>query len=148
MILGNSILGATLGGEPQGLTVAASTSEGAWVMVDWKRGEAFQIKRGDSEPRLRATLELPGGTPIDFSGATVVLVLKPATGGGAATRRACTVVATTEHSAIVEYAWDASVDTVTAGTWRAEIEVTRNNGASMTFPRGGYFPVTVYDDLR
>jgi hypothetical protein len=146
MILGANILGAALLGGGSELAVQSSAGDGSWVMLDWKRGEAFVLKRGDTEPRLRATLSLPGGEAIDFTNATVVLVLKP-TSGGAALRLSCTIVSVNSWSAIVEYAWQAA-DTAAAAKWRGEIEVTRSNGAVLTWPRGSYFAVTVLEDLR
>jgi hypothetical protein len=108
---------------------------------------AFTIKKGDTLPVLEATLTTGptsgSQTAVNLTSASVVLVLKPAS-GGSATRKTAAVVSA--PAGTVEYEWVGG-DTATAVVWNAEWEVTFSGGAIQTFPNDGYFQITVAEDL-
>lgn len=108
---------------------------------------AFIIKKGDTLPVINATLTTGptagSQTPVNLTSASVVLVLKP-TSGGAASRKTASIVSALNGT--VKYDWVAG-DTNTAGTYNAEWEVTFSGGGIQTFPNDAYFQITIGDDL-
>jgi hypothetical protein len=108
---------------------------------------AFTIKKGDTLPVIEATLttgpSAGSQTPVNLTSATVVLVLKPAS-GGSALRKTATIVSA--PAGTVKYDWVGG-DTATAVVWNAEWEVTFSGGGIQTFPNEAYFQITVADDL-
>lgn len=100
------------------------------------------IKRGDTWPPLRATLEDADG-PVDLTAATaVVLKLKSDT---LAVRSAPATVEDAVAGAIF-YVWE-SVTTAVAGSYQGEFEVTWGDGQVETFPNDAYFTVEIMEDL-
>jgi hypothetical protein len=102
---------------------------------------ALIVKRGDRRPSFRAQC-LDGSTPVDLTTATSAkLILKSAT-------TTLTVTAVIEDVLLgkVRYDWQTA-DTATTATYRAEVEVTWNDGNKQTFPGGDYSTVIVIDDL-
>jgi len=107
----------------------------------------FITKQGDLEPKIRSELSYDDGSLIgDMTGATVVFVYQPQA-GGAVTRRNATVVSFTDYKITVEYQFVAG-DVSSANHYNAEWEVTRSNGAIITFPKDGYIQFIVNPDLR
>lgn len=103
----------------------------------------FFIKRGDTLPLLRRTLELDG-TAIDLSAATVKFLLRAADAGtGAVGAGSVSVIDAT--GGVVEYSWGAA-DTATAGSYYGEFEATIG-GKRLTVPNTGYINIEVYQDL-
>lgn len=104
----------------------------------------FVIKRGDQEPKLRATLKNADNTPIDLTAATALsFVMKNVQGGGGAIKAAGTFI--DRPNGVVEYAW-AIGDTATSGVYNAEFEISWG-GRLQTVPNSIYFQVQVVDDL-
>lgn len=113
----------------------------------------YRIKRGDAGKILRMILNDPDGAAINFSGATVVLCYQQENADqtlGAAVRRNATLTVIDGYSAAASYQF-VTGDTVTAGRFRAEWEVTYSGGAGPdTFPTGKpkFFYIEVQEDVR
>ena len=114
---------------------------------------SWPIKKNDRDPPYRGRL-LAGGLPVDFTGKTVRFLMKNHATGVAKVAAPAHVMTEEERVAVgipageegwVEYAWGAT-DTDTAGTYRAEWEVTAA-GKTRTFPARGYLFIEVVDDL-
>lgn len=104
---------------------------------------AFEIKRNDRRPRYRVQLT-SNGEPVDLTGATnAYFIMKTGTLTNKINRGVMTFV--DRATGIVEYAW-ANLDTDTAGSYNAEVEVDWG-GEPQTFPSKGYFAITIYEDL-
>lgn len=104
----------------------------------------FTIKRNDTAPAYEATLEAPAGTPVDLTGATVRFIM--ATPDMATVKVNASATISDAAAGEVTYSWQAA-DTDTAGTYRAEWQVTFGSGAIRTFPSNGYLSVVVLADL-
>ena len=106
----------------------------------------FQIKVGDTEPSIQATLKGASGAAINLTGASVKLLLQHRI-TGAWLSFVCTLVTPTEG--IVRYDW-LTTDVTQSGRWDAEFEVTFAGGAIQTVPNGDgeYFTFVVTEDLN
>lgn len=104
---------------------------------------AFIIKKGDTEPKLRATLKNADDTPIDLTAATAISFVMKNTEGGSATKTAAAFV--DRSAGVVEYSW-ATADTAAVGTFNCEFEISWS-GRLQTVPNGAFFQVQVIDDL-
>lgn len=106
---------------------------------------ATKIKRGDTGPKFRATLNDADGDPIDLTGAAALFMMRDVNS------RAIKVAAgamTILDAALgrVEYAW-VTADTDTAGIYEAEVQVTFSDGLIETFPNDGHHRVEVVEDV-
>lgn len=113
--------------------------------------ERFYIKKDDTRPKIRCTLEDADGTEANLSGASVRFIMTPKSedvGSTPTVDAAATVV--DAPTGVVEYAWQAA-DTDTIGKYRAEWEVTFGDGGVETFPNGtgsnAYIEVIITGDL-
>lgn len=108
----------------------------------------YTIKASDTAPVVTDTLQDSSGNAVNLGGASVsfhmtswdmqtVIVNRAGTGpnGGAL-----------DSTGKVEYHWQAA-DTVNAGVYRGEWQVTFANGAIETWPDDGYAVVNIPDDL-
>jgi predicted dehydrogenase len=105
--------------------------------------DTFYIKRNDTAPAFRATLQDADAASVDVTGATVRFHMRNE--AGVAVVDAAAVIITAA-SGIVEYRW-AAADTATSGVYKAEFEVTYSTGYIETFPNSGYHKVKIIDDI-
>jgi hypothetical protein len=107
--------------------------------------DALVLKRGDRRPSFKGQC-LDGTTPVNLTTATSAkLILK----SGSLTVTPTLVI---EDATLgkVRYDWTAGDLTgvlAAAATYRAEVEVTWNDGTKQTFPGGDYGTVIVVSDL-
>lgn len=103
--------------------------------------DAFYIKRGDTSPKLIYTLS----PPVNLTGASVVFNMRKSGLANTVNRGAAAIVAPAT-AGVVSYGWTAP-DTVLAGTFIGEFEVTYADGTIETYPNSGYLNVIISDDL-
>jgi hypothetical protein len=103
--------------------------------------EYFQIKRGDTSPKLRFALDPVtqniAGASVRFqmrSKSRVLVVDEPAT-------------IVSELPGVVEYEW-REIDTQLAGVFEAEFKVTYADGGIETFPNTTFIFVRILEDVR
>lgn len=106
----------------------------------------FQIKQNDTSPALEGILRDGFGSPINITGATVVLNTRLQPGGAVKVNGGVMGAVGSAVNGRVKYNWTAS-DTDTAGIYEAEIQITFSNGKIRTIPPKGYFIVDVTDDI-
>lgn len=102
----------------------------------------FQLKEGDTSPSISYELT---PTTVDLTGASVVFNMTTRRGVVKVSRAAATVTTPT-GTPTVQYDWIAA-DTDTAGTYRAEFEVTYGDGSIETFPNTGFLTISITKDL-
>ena len=101
------------------------------------------IKRNDTLPVFKATLNDVDGDVAVLSGATVKFIMVDKDGDEKVSAAA---VITGAGTGQVEYRW-IPTDTDTVGSYRGEFEVTFSDGNIMTFPNDGYIVITIIGDL-
>jgi len=106
----------------------------------------FEIKQNDTSPALEGILRDGFGSPIDITGATVVLNTRLQPGGAVKVNGGSMGAVGSAVNGRVKYNWTSS-DTDTAGIYEAEIQITFSNGKIRTIPSKGYFIVDVSDDI-
>ena len=106
----------------------------------------FQIKENDTSPPLEGILRDGFGSPINITGATVVLNTRLRPGGAVKVNGGIMGAVGNAENGRVKYSWTAS-DTDTPGIYEAEIQITFSNGKIRTIPPKGYFLVDVTDDI-
>ena len=106
----------------------------------------FEIKQNDTTPALEGILRDGFGSPINITGATVVLNTRLRPGGAVKVNGGVMGAVGSATRGRVKYSWLAA-DTDTAGIYEAEIQITFGNGAVRTIPPKGYFIVDVSDDV-
>ena len=106
----------------------------------------FEIKQNDTSPALEGILRDGFGSPIDITGATVVLNTRLQPGGTVKVSGGSMGAVGSAVNGRVKYSWVAA-DTDTAGIYEAEIQITFSNGKIRTIPPKGYFIVDVTDDI-
>jgi hypothetical protein len=105
------------------------------------------INRGDLFPPFKTTLEKLNETTgkwevVDLTNAeTIKLYMISGT-----TEVEGTCTSSAPKTGVAEYPWVAG-DTETAGTYRAQVEVTWKTGKPQTFPNAGYYSVLIQPDL-
>lgn len=104
----------------------------------------FSLKQDDTWPAINATLSDANG-PINLTTATTVKILLKPTGGGTLIQGTCTIV--NAAAGTVRYQW-VTGDTVAAGTYNGEFEITWADGKIGTVPNEGYFTVEIIADLN
>jgi len=105
---------------------------------------AFTIKQNDTSPALQATLKDYAGTVINLVGATVRFHMKDLS-GSVIVDAAMTV--TNASGGVVRYNWQAA-NTVTAGTYSAEFEVTYSDLSVETFPNTDNIAIVITPELN
>jgi len=103
----------------------------------------FTMKQNDTSPSLAGILKDVDEVVIDISGATVRFHMRDS--AGTTVVDAAAVIADGPGGG-VRYDWDAA-DTVTAGLFEAEFEVTYADTKIETFPNTGYIRVRIKDDI-
>lgn len=106
----------------------------------------FQIKQNNTSPALEGILRDGFGSPINITGATVVLNTRLQPGGAVKINGGTMGAVGSAVNGRVKYSW-AAADTDTAGIYEAEIKITFSNGKIRTIPPKGYFTVDVADDI-
>jgi hypothetical protein len=112
----------------------------------------YQVKRGDTQPPLKATLtqrditsdDPQARVPINLSSATAVAFRAKNRKETKSFGGACTVTDATNGKVQwpIDTAFTANVD-----SFLAEFEITWTGGAKQTVPNDGYFEVEVVKDL-
>lgn len=94
----------------------------------------FYIKQNDTLEALVATLNDSVGSIFSLAGATVVFSMRSMASGAIVVNNVAATIVDAANR-IVKYQWVAG-DTIVAGDYRAEFEVTFSGGAVQTFPNG------------
>ena len=109
----------------------------------------FKLKRGDSGSSIYAILEDGAGAPVNILGAAVRFKMGPISGGTLVVADDATNGQVADGSdgslGYVNYDWAQPV--TFTGLYRAEWEVTYNDGLVVTYPNDGYNLVLVTPDL-
>jgi len=100
-------------------------------------GDTFQMKQNDTRPSLYVNLAQDGSV-VDLTGAAVKFHM------GTVIDTAAVITDATRGS--VRYDWLAA-DTATAGSYRAEFQVTFSDGGIETFPNDGHLIINIYSEL-
>ena len=96
--------------------------------------EKFHIKRYDRQPAYRVQVINSSGTPEDISSASINFAMENKTTGvkvNSGTTAGCSL--SNPSSGIFDYIWQAS-DTVEAGVFKIEFEITPISGGKFTVP--------------
>ena len=104
--------------------------------------ETFHLKRGDTSPSIRLSLE-PAG--ITLVGAEVTFQMRAR--GGAQVIDAPVVIESFTGTPTVRYDWQPA-DTAAAGLFEAEVRVRYANGGIETFPNSGFVLIRIAEDIR
>jgi len=104
----------------------------------------FYIKRRDTSPAFRAILKDAAGVAVDITGNLGVRFHLFSKYGVQIVDAAATV--NDAAAGDVQYEWQTA-DTVLAGIFKAEFEVTYSDGTIETFPNNGYEKVYIDEDL-
>ena len=102
------------------------------------------IKQRDTARNITDTLTL-GGSAIDLTGATVVMVWRD-TGTPANVYRRTTVTITDAAAGAVSYA-PATADVASAGRFEFEWEITFGDSTILSVPTQDYHILNIEDDL-
>jgi hypothetical protein len=103
---------------------------------------AIQLKRNDTKDTISYTMTYADGTPVNLTGATVRFVMGK--GKTLITSAAATIISATTGK--VEYTLKES-DTLVAGNYNAEFEVTFSDGKIKTFPSDGYISLRIQPNV-
>jgi len=105
----------------------------------------FKIKKNDTSPALGVTLEYSNGSPIDLTGGSVWFNMGNITTYAPYTSGQCVI--TDSGLGMVEYRWNGTTDTGSAGKYWGEFEF-QTNGSKMTLPSDHSFVVQVFEDYN
>jgi len=97
----------------------------------------FYIKQGDTRPAIKAQL-YNDSSEVDLTGATVRFIM------GGVVDAAATV--TSALTGAVQYQWETA-DTVDAGSFEGEFEVTFSDGRIETYPNNGYLDILITEQI-
>lgn len=104
----------------------------------------FLLKRGDTSPAILGSLVGGDGSAVSITGASVRFHMARDANGEVVVDAAAAVVDAAAGQ--VRYDWQPA-DTMTAGRFRAEFEVTYSDGTVETFPNDGDLQILIRDDL-
>ena len=104
--------------------------------------ETFYLKRGDTGPSLRLSLD---GATQTLIGAEVTFQMRMR--GGARVIDAPAVIESFIGTPTVRYDWQPP-DTAAAGLFEAEMRVRYANGVIETFPNSGFVLIRIAEDVR
>lgn len=104
----------------------------------------YTIKRHDLYPPIEATLEQADGVPINLRKATQVRFMMLDEDDNLKVDAPVQIIDAARG--VVLYDWQAG-DTDTSGTYRAEFEITFEDGRILTVPNDDYIIIIVMDDL-
>jgi hypothetical protein len=103
---------------------------------------AIQLKRNDTKDTISYTMTYADGTPVNLTGATVRFVMGK--GKTLIANSAATIISASAGK--VEYTLKES-DTLVAGNYNAEFEVTFSTGKVKTFPSDGYISIKIQPNV-
>jgi len=108
----------------------------------------FYVKQNDTAPALSGVLVDADGAAVDISGATLRFTMTAIDG---ATPKVDGALATNGQDGggaqgAWSYTWQAG-DTATPGYFRAEVEVTYDDGSVETYPNDGYTVIRITPEL-
>ena len=101
------------------------------------------LKRGDTRTAIKATLKTPAGAAADLTGATARFLLADLRGVLKIDKQIDVLDATEGKVMVVLEATEVDV----AGSFRAEFEVTFDDGRVETYPNDGYISIKIIPDL-
>lgn len=101
------------------------------------------IKQGDTFPTLRAYLQQADSKPIRLNGCSVRFIMIDKDGTNIIDSLADVM---NEDEGYVRYNW-ATVDTKDPGEYKAEFEITFQNGAILSVPNDGYFTINIVKQI-
>ncbi len=107
----------------------------------------FYLKKGDTLPRLRATLRDADGEVVDLDACVVKLRMRSRPGGAVKVFAAATVI--DAANGVVEYTWLAA-DVDTAGEYLAEWQLTFSNtvpSGVQTVPNADEISISIRETL-
>lgn len=105
----------------------------------------FVIRQGDTSPRIVGTLTDGAGAPIDATGGSVQLHLHGLTVANDLDLTGV-VDEESENGNVVYHDW-AAEETLLAGYYSGEWQVTYDNSQIETFPNAGVFLVQIVDQV-
>lgn len=100
------------------------------------------IKQHDTRHAIQATLLDVNGNPVDLSAATVEFAMRRNYGG----IQVIKVAQQTEQVGGVWVVFEEG-DTMAAGSYNAEFEVTYKDGRKETFPHDGYIQIKIEEKV-
>jgi hypothetical protein len=103
---------------------------------------AIQLKRNDTKDTISYTMTYADGTPVNLTGATVRFVM----GKGKTLITSDTAIIVSATAGKVEYTLKEN-DTLLAGNYNAEFEVTFSTGKVKTFPNDGYISIKIQPNV-
>ncbi len=110
---------------------------------------AFNIKQFDTAPAFVVALKDNFGesteAAVNLTTASSALFNMRTTGGSVVISRGSAAI-TTAATGVVTYNW-GTLNTITAGSHEAEIEIVWANGTHETFPNDSYWDVEIIDDI-
>lgn len=101
----------------------------------------FYIKKNDTYPPLRATLQQADGTPVNLEGARVQFLMRDDDYRDKIYAQGEAMIVDAEKG-IVEYRWREG-DTAIPGYYLAEFVVTFATGQQLTIPNQGFITIQV-----
>lgn len=104
--------------------------------------ETFYLKRGDTSPSIRISIE---PATITLIGAEVRFQMRER--GGGQVIDAPAVIESFIGTPTVRYDWQPA-DTAAAGLFEAEVRVRYGNGLIETFPNSGFVLIRISEDVR
>lgn len=104
----------------------------------------FTIKQNDTSPAIRAILQDNEGNPIDITGADVRFHMADYRDKEVSINEPATIE---DHiNGVVSYDW-AYEDTMNAGNFKGEFQVSFANGDIETFPNSGYINIKIVAEI-
>jgi hypothetical protein len=100
----------------------------------------FVIKQFNTLPSLEATLLDPSGQPVDLTGAIVSFSMRSLDSEQRVITGSALIIE--PLAGRVVYQWDAA-NTIQAGAYIGEFDVTFSNGGKETFPNSDYIKINI-----
>jgi hypothetical protein len=101
-----------------------------------------QVKRNDTKDIISYTLTYPDGSAVNLTGASVRFIM------GKGKILLANSIATIINAATGQVSYTLTdEDTIAAGVFQAEFEVTFSDGKRKTFPNNGYIQVTIQANI-
>lgn len=104
----------------------------------------FKIKQNDTSPGIEAILKDSDNNPINLTGASLRFIMAKYNSTELKVDASATIVTAAEG--LIKYDWIIG-DTDESGTFKAEFEVTYNDGTIETFPNDGYLTIEIDPEL-